>query len=1026
MKLAEAAISQRRAILLIIFILMAAGLYSAFRLPSGIYPELNFPRIVIIAEAGDLSTGNMLLGVTRPLEQSVSGAQGLNRIRSRTIRGETEISLIFLPHSDMQLALQQVQAKVSEARTLLPAQTELTVERITAAVFPVLIFHLWGSGVPPADLRDYAQYTVRPVLSRIPGVGQVGVLGDTVREIEVVVDVQKLLANHLTLDDVSEAIRKANIIEAVGRMDKDYKRHLLLMSSEIHAEDSIRNIILADRKNDTGPSSILYLRDIATVFEGSQDKLMLISGNGKPSAQINVTRQINGNILNIQKEALSEMQNLKRDLPPNVSIMKVYDLAEFVRESIGSVRDAILIGCFLSMIILLFFLREWRSTLIAACSIPATLLITLFFMKQFGQTLNLMSLGGMAVAIGLVIDDAIVVVENIHRHIQLHAKTGESVEKAIRRGTNEILGAVAGSTFTTVVVFLPLGLVEGAVGQFFLAFSETLSIAVLVSLVLAFSLIPILSRRYLQKEGREPAHPERFIEALSYRYESLLRRALRHTNLVLICTILFAGIGIFVYTTLGSGFLPLMDEGSFVIDYFMPAGTSLTETDRVLHEVERILQQTPEVAGVSRRTGSELGLFATAQNEGDILVRLKKARHRGVEEIMDEVREKVESTLPGIRIEFVQILQDFLGDLEGNPNPVEIKIFGDDLNVLQNRAEEISQKVEKIDGVVDLFNGIQKGNPEILVQIDPTRTQNAGLDPESVKNQLAEALLGQVVTQYRQFDRLIGIRVRFPDSARFNYELVRKFPLLNQATGTIVPLSSIATLKEVEGSSELLRENQRQMIDITARISGTTLGDVIPKVKKIMQETSMPIGYTWEIGGLYQSQQNSFRQLLMVLFIAVMLVLILLVIQFRDLTSAFVILSAAPVSLVGAFLMLRITNTEFNVSSFMGLIMLIGLIVKNGIILIEYTFQLHGQENLTMTEALVRAGKTRLRPILMTTLATLFGLLPLALGLGAGSEMQKPLALAVIGGLSLSMLVTLIVVPVLLLKLKRDRFQSTN
>jgi multidrug efflux pump subunit AcrB len=353
----------------------------------------------------------------------------------------------------------------------------------------------------------------------------------------------------------------------------------------------------------------------------------------------------------------------------------------------------------------------------------------------------------------------------------------------------------------------------------------------------------------------------------------------------------------------------------------MPVGTSLTETDRVLHRIETILQNTPEVSGISRRTGSELGLFATQQSRGDILVRLKKNRKRDVEAVMDEVRRKVESSLPGIRIEFVQILQDVLGDLEGNPDPIEIKIFGDDINALQSRAQEIAKKIEKIPGVVDLFNGVEKGNPEILVQLDPAKVHNAGLDPESVKNQLSEALLGEVVTQYRQFDRLIGVRVRFPDSARFNYESIRQFPLLNQTTGTVVPLSAVATLNEEEGSSELLRENQRQMVTITARISGTTLGDVIPQVKKIMQQTSLPIGYTWEIGGLYQSQQNSFRQLLVVLFIAIMLVLILLVLQFKDLLSAFVILSAAPVSLVGAFLMLRITNTEFNVSSFMGLIM---------------------------------------------------------------------------------------------------------
>ncbi|HET6266804.1 MAG TPA: efflux RND transporter permease subunit, partial [Acidobacteriota bacterium] len=587
---------------------------------------------------------------------------------------------------------------------------------------------------------------------------------------------------------------------------------------------------------------------------------------------------------------------------------------------------------------------------------------------------------------------------------------------AVTVATDEILGAVAGSTFTTVVVFLPLGLVEGVVGQFFAAFSITLSIAVLVSLVVAFALIPLLAQKYLRPE--KPKQDTR-IETFTTRYEPLIRWALAHTNTVLLATGVLVIAGLFVYTRLGSGFLPIMDEGSFVLDYWMPSGTSLAETDRVLRAVEKILKETPEVESFSRRTGAELGLFATEQSRGDILVRLKPKRSRRVEEIMDDVRVKVQSSLPSLRVEFVQILQDVLGDLEGSPEPVEVKIFGDDPKPLLDLAPRIAKQIEAIPGVVDLYKGVQAGNPELLVEIDPTRVRKVGLDPEIVTKQVSAALLGDVITHIRQFDRLIGVRVRFSDADRFNEQLIRQFPLLDEHNGNIIPLGSIANFSETNGQNELLRENQRQMVTITSRISGASLGEVIKKVKQIMSHTQLPIGDTYEIGGQYESQQHSFRQLLLVLFIAIMLVFALLVIQFREYLSALVILSAAPVSLVGAFFLLWITGTEFNVSSFMGLIMLIGLIVKNGIILIEYTFQLKSRENLSLTDALIAAGKTRLRPILMTTLATLFGLLPLALGLGAGSELQRPLALAVIGGLSLSTLVTLVFVPVLLLKTQR-------
>ena len=694
MNIAESAIAHRKSLILGIVILAAAGLYAAFTLPSGIYPEVDFPRIAIIAEAGDLPTGNMLLSVTRPIEEAMSGVLGVYRVRSRTIRGGSELSVGFLPHTDMQLALQQVQAKVSEIRPLLPAETQLTVERLTPAVFPVLSFNLTGKGVSPADLRDAAQYDIRPLLSRISGVGQVRVLGDTVREIEVVVDSQKLLANHLTLEQIQDAIHAANTIEAVGRLSKDYKQFLILMSGEIKSIDIIGNIVVGTRQS--GPDkavSLVSLRDVAQIFEGTEDKLMLATGNGEPAAQINLTRQIGGSILRIEQQAIEKVKELEKILPANVHLSIVYDLAEFVRDSISSVRDAILIGWLLSVLILFFFLREWRSTLIAASSIPVTVIMTLFFMKQFNQTLNLMSLGGLAVAIGLVIDNAIVVVENIHRHLQRSAETGESKSEVIRTATQEIFGAVAGSTLTTVVVFLPLGLVEGVVGQFFAAFSITLSTAVLISLVLAFTLIPLLSEQFLREDfhRKKKGQSDLFLNRLIRVYHQMAQWALGHTKTVIATTVLCIGIGVLIYLHLGSGFLPTMDEGSFVLDYWMPSGTSLDESNRVIHQVEMILKTTPEISSFSRRTGAQLGLFATEQSSGDILVKLKKGRRRDAEEIMDDLRTQIESTQPALRIEFVQVLQDILGDLEGSPEPVEVKIFGDDPAVLQDRAELIAR-----------------------------------------------------------------------------------------------------------------------------------------------------------------------------------------------------------------------------------------------------------------------------------------------------------------------------------------------
>ncbi|HEV8374915.1 MAG TPA: efflux RND transporter permease subunit, partial [Candidatus Polarisedimenticolia bacterium] len=510
---------------------------------------------------------------------------------------------------------------------------------------------------------------------------------------------------------------------------------------------------------------------------------------------------------------------------------------------------------------------------------------------------------------------------------------------------------------------------------------------------------------------------------LSGWYESSMRRVLRRPGWVVAITLGVAAVGGLLYFRLETGFLPDMDEGGYVIDYWTPPGTSLQESDRMVRGIERIVQATPEVSGFNRRTGAEMGLFATEQNRGDILVRLKprSARSRDVDEIISEQRQRFDKESPGMTIEFVQILQDMLGDLEGQPEPVEVKLFGDDLKTLEELAVHLEANMRRIPGLVDLVVP-QHGNPEFDVRIDPTRAAKAGLTVQEVSKQLAAGLLGDVATEVLRGDRLIDLRVRYPDAYRFDLGWVREYPLV-ATEGATVPVSALADVQPVEGASSLYREDLKQMIPITGRLEGRDMGSVVRDVQKMLRSMKFPIGYTYAIGGQYESQQESFRSLVLVLSIAILLVFGLLVAQFRRFTAAIVILSAAPLSLVGAFGLLVITGTPLNVSSFMGLILLIGLIVKNGIILIDYADRLQ-EEGLDRHDALIRAGGIRLRPILMTTLCTLFGLMPLALGLGSGAELQKPLAIAVIGGLSVSTIVTLVFVPTLLSVLPHSKMTS--
>ena len=1000
--------------------LSAGGIYAAMQLPSAIYPELAFPRVLVVAQGSPLGARQMLFSVTRPIEEAVSIVPGVTRVRSRTIRGSDEISITFGDNTDMIYALQQVQARVNQIRNELPAGLDIEIERMTPSLFPILSYNLEGGD--PATLYDIARYQLAPVISRVPGVGRVDVQGSDVREVEVIADPARLSAQRLTYDDLANAIRNATGVTAVGRLPQDYRQYLIVAQQEAHSPDDIASVVVGHG---------LRVRDVATVTLGTEDHVRIISGDGKPAALLNITRQPGGSTLLLADSVAALARAMRPTLPAGVTLKPVYDQAALVRDAVKSVRDAMIIGAVLAVIILLLFLRHARITAISASSIPLTLAISVFAMYLIGQTFNLMTLGAMAIAIGLVIDDSVVITENIVRHLKLNPSRHE----AIREALNELIWPVTTSTLTTVVVFLPLRLLKGVVGQFFAALSITLTIAVLTSLVLALTIIPLMSDQFLTAHDAETDEepPSTNIAAvgffvrvghaldrLSIRYQESLERVLHHPRRMLITGAILVVAGYLAHAFVGSGFLPEMDEGAFVIDYFTPGGTALTETDREIHIVERILAQTPEVEATSRRTGAELGLFATEQNTGDIVARLRPSgqRSRSIFDVIDDVRTKVETALPRLRIEFVQILSDVINDLAGSARPVEIKLFGPDLNRLESYAKSLEPDIAKIDGVEDLYNGVSEPSPELDMHINVAEANRAGLTAQDVANASMGALLGTEAGDVRLQDRSIGVRVRAPDSVRFNRNQLSALPIVSAQTGAAVPLGTLTTFEQVETRAELLRENQQQMIAMTSDVSDRSLGSVISDVKAVLAKKPPPTGIRLELGGQYASQQEAFRGLLLVLALAVASVVAVMVLQFQSFVEPLVVLLAAPLSFVGAMLLLLITGTPLNVSSFMGLILLVGLIVKNGIILLDFTRHRMLQAGLPLEPAIVEAARVRLRPILMTTLCTLFGLLPLALGLGAGSELQKPLALAVIGGLALSTPITLFMVPTLLVAVR--------
>jgi CzcA family heavy metal efflux pump len=1023
---------QRRFVYLAIAVLSGAGIWAAVQLPSAIYPELTFSRITIVTQGSSLGARQVLFSITRPIEEAISIVPGVQRVTSRSIRGGSETNINFTPRTDMIFALQQVQARVNQVTPDLPPGLEIEVERLTPSLFPVLTYNLEGGD--PATLYDLARYQIKPLISRVPGVGRVDVQGNDVREIEVVADPAKLAAQQMTYQDLAQAIQASTTVAAVGRMPENYKQYLIVTTTEAHSPDDVAQIIVGHG---------LRVSDLARVIPGTEDHVRIVAGDGRPAALINITRQLGGNTVAIADSVARIAAGLRKTLPSGVILKPVYDQAALVRDATRSVRDAMLIGAVLAVIILLLFLRHARITAISASSIPITMAITVFIMSMLGQTFNLMTLGAMAIAIGLVIDDAVVITENIVRHAHIQSDR----EIAIRDAIQELIWPVTTSTITTVVVFLPLGLLTGVEGQFFKALSITLTVAVLVSLIVALTIIPLLSEQFLTV----PRHPEvserseeaegplssrgetggflagigRAIDSLGDKYERALGGTFRHARWMVGVAVALVLAGYVVHRFVPTGFLPEIDEGAFVLDYVSPGGTALAETDRQVHVAEQILLATPEISGISRRTGAELGLFATEQNTGDINARLKPEgqRDRSIFEVIDEVRTKVETAVPRLRVEFVQILSDVINDLAGASSPIEIKMFGADLEQLEAYAEKLEPKMSKIDGIEDYFNGVSEASAELQMTINLAEANRAGITPQQVAEEVGGALLGEPAGDIRLDDRSVAVRVRAPDSVRFDPRLLGAIPVFSPDTKASVPLATLATFTPTDTRSELLRENQQQLIRATGDLSGRDLGSVVKDVQAVLAQNPPPPGVRVELAGQYAGQQEAFRALLLVLGLAVASVVAVMVIQFQSFTEPLIVLFAAPLSFVGAIGLLLVTGTPLNVSSFMGLILLVGLIVKNGIILLDFTRHVMKNEGLPLAEALQHAARIRLRPILMTTLCTLFGLLPLALGIGAGSAMQKPLALAVIGGLALSTPITLFVVPTLLVVIRGRDFR---
>jgi len=1027
MKLARVVSTQARAVLVIIALLCVTGLYASSQLPVAIFPQTNFPRIVIIVENDVVPAPQTLVSVTRPIEEAMNGIPGIVRIKSTTSRGASEVSLFFDWHVDILQSLQLVQARLSQlAATLPPTATIRNVERLTFAIFPVTGYSLTSDKRDLAGLRDIATYTIRPRLARLPGIANVGVAGGKVREFHVVLDPARLVAHNVSAQQVVEAVKNSNILASPGLIEENHQLELALINGQATKPEQLNTIVVA-----TVNDAPVTLADVATIAPGVEPQYTIVTADGKPAVLVNINRQPDANTVTVVDEVKAELAAMRNELPKDVHVAPYYDQSLLVRESIKSVRDSILIGLLLSVVILFAFLRNWGTTFVAILVIPVTVLVTFLAMWLAGLSFDLMTLGGVAAAIGLVIDDAIVVVENIYTHLS----HGQSRREAVQRAVAEITVPIIGSTITPVVVFLPLTLLTGVTGVFFRSLALTMAVALLTSLVLALTFTPVLAERFVKVKRRtgapgekeadesEPEDEEdngRLLGGIIRRYEWVLRYALDNRWLVIV-VILLVGLSSFVlYRFLGSEFIPEFDESAFILDYLAPPGASLEETDRMLQHVEQLIRKVPEVESYSRRTGLELGLFITEPNKGDVAVKLKPGHARSTEEVIGDLRKEVEKAEPALEIEFLGILPDMIGDLTSSPEPIEIKLFGEDENALHQKAEEIEAAIKKLKYVVDTKSGVVVSGPAVIFNIDPALAARFGVSATDVANTVTTAMTGDASSTILQQDRLISVRVIFPPAARNSLEQLRALQV-RSSSGTLFRLDQVAKIDYDKGQTEIHRDGLRQTVAVTGRLEGQDLGTGIREIQALLgKEVKFPPGMTVEYGGLYQEQQASFKELALALFLAIVLVFITLLIEFRSFAHPISIVTGAVLALGGVLLGLFLTGTTLNIVSLMGMIMVVGIVAKNGILMLD-AVEDHLAAGDTLREALLRSGRRRFRPVLMTSLAAILGMLPLALALGSGAELLQPLAIAVIGGLMVALLLSLVVTPTVYAMLSRER-----
>ncbi|MDP4197635.1 MAG: efflux RND transporter permease subunit [Bacteroidota bacterium] len=983
----------------ILLFILIGGVYSLINIQTGLFPDITFPKIKIIAEAGQQPVDKMMVTVTVPLENSIKRVQNLRLLRSTTSRGSCEISAFMDWNSDVDLGKQRIESQINAIKQDLPNGTAITVEKMNPSILPVMGYSLEGRGLSQIELRQIAEYTVKPFLSRIEGVSEVAVIGGKTKEYHIILDPAKMSNLEITPQAVTSALQQSNFITSNGYIS-DYNRlYLSITNTSINKKENLENLII---KNTA--QRAIQIKDIANVEISEKKEYVKINANGKDVPLIAVLKQPEANLINVASEVNKQVKSLSRLLPKGVELKPYYNQADFVNDSMRSLRDVLWIGLLLAIIVTIFFLRSVKASSVVLLTIPVTLSLTLIVLYVLGYTFNIMTIGAIAAAIGLIIDDAIVVVEQIHRTHEEHPD--ESSFKLVNSAISYLFPAMVGSSLSTIVIFLPFVLMSGVAGAYFKVMTNTMIITLVSSFFVTWIGLPVIYILFSKQEHNINSSGK---DVKQRRWVDFF---IKRPMIAGIFSLLLVLLTVFVLPKLPSGFLPEMDEGSLVLDFNSPPGTSLEESDRMLQKVDAILKKQPEIESFSRRLGTQMGFFITEPNRGDYLIQLKKDRTKTTMEVADKIRTQIEATLPALQIDFGQVIGDMLGDLMSSTQPIEVKVFGDKQEELEKIADNVAKTVEEVKGTADVFNGITIAGPEMIVEPDMAKLAQFNLSPTDLQYEIQNKIEGNLAGSVLENNKLTDIRIMESSSKPYSInELNDKMIFFPGGKSKI--LSEFAKVKLMKGVAESERENLKPMIAVTGRLNNRDLGSTLKEIQqKINSSVSLPAGYNIEYGGAYSEQQKAFNELLMILITSCFLVFVVILFLFRNVKVSLLIIIIAALGTAGSLLALYITGTPLNVGSYTGMIMIVGIIGENSVFTyLQYKVE---REKAGRDESIIYSISTRLRPKLMTALGAIVALFPLALGIGTGAQMHQPLAIAIIGGLIVALPLLLIVLPTFL------------